>query len=249
MSSAKYTQMQKDYYNDRNIPLSHVVGNTQWHENFPYESLLLCKYGDMRKPVVNGVWGKRALDFGCGPGRMIGRLQGIFKTIDGCDLSPRLLEEAKRQNPASNFYVSNGVDAGEAPDNSYDFIYSTICMQHIAVRSIRLSILKSLANKLNDTGVITVQMGFTKQISKQDSEIHASYMEDKTSTTATNGSCDVMITSEDLPMLKDDFNTYFRNTNFWFFDCSLAWDNLDGATHPKYWATHWIFINAQKKLG
>jgi SAM-dependent methyltransferase len=250
MDYSAYQQMQRTYYESPARTPEQVVGNWAWHEQFPYETFLLFRNGDFRKPVLPDIPSKTALDFGCGPGRMVRRMSRLFKKVDGCDISPRLIDEAKKRFtdlPASEFFLTNGDDLGAAPKNSYDFIYSTIAMQHIAVRSIRMKILAAMAERLCDGGSITLQMGFTKDLYGIPLQNHAHWNEDRISANSTNSGCDVTITPLDLVSVTNDFNTHFKNTTYWFHECSMLWGNLDGTTHPAYWATHWIFINASKK--
>jgi SAM-dependent methyltransferase len=181
---------------------------------------------------------------------MVRRMSRLFKKVDGCDIAARLVEEARRRLvdvPASQFYLTSGDNLGDAPKLAYDFIYSTIAMQHIAVRSIRMNILRAMAERLREGGCVTVQMGFTKQLYGESLQAHAQWNEDRIHAGQTNSGCDVTITPMDLPSVVSDFNTFFKNASYWFYDCTLLWGNLDGATHPAYWATHWIFIHATRQ--
>ncbi|MEJ7676223.1 MAG: class I SAM-dependent methyltransferase [Chitinophagaceae bacterium] len=85
----------------------------------------------------------------------------ILLKVDGADISKRLIEEARKASPDSIFFVTNGDDLGEAPSNTYDFVYSTIALQHIAVRSIRLEILKAMSGVLKTGGKVTLQMAYS----------------------------------------------------------------------------------------
>ena len=46
-----YIQMQKSHYEDSKVGSAAIVGNYHWHEQYPYETFLLYKYGDIRLPV------------------------------------------------------------------------------------------------------------------------------------------------------------------------------------------------------
>ncbi len=246
---SQYQQMQKGYYESDSLTPDQIVGNVPWHETFPYETQLLFKYGDIRKPLVKDMHVKRALDFACGPGRMIKRMSNYFMNVDGCDLSSRLLIEAKNRlgpDTKTNLYLTSGDDLGDVPKGRYDFVYSTIAMQHICVHSIRMKILNEMNERLNKDGVITIQMGFTPNPNNETANM-ASWRDDHVNAQGTNSANDVAITLQDLPSVKEDFNSIFKDTTFWFYDCSLMWNDFDGATHPQYWATHWIFINARKR--
>ena len=133
----KYTEMQKNYYENPLMSAEDIVGNYNFHENFPYETFLLYKYGDIRRPIFDNFNDKYALDICCGEGRMVRRMNKIFKRCDGCDISEKMLDSARVKTRNSLSYLTNGRDCGPACDNFYDFIFSTISMQHICVYDIR----------------------------------------------------------------------------------------------------------------
>jgi SAM-dependent methyltransferase len=163
MSYDPYIKMQKSIYENPGFTSEQIVGNYAWHEEFPYESLLLYINGDIRKPIFDNFGEKVALDFACGPGRMVPRMKKLFSKVDGADISKNLIEEARIAHPTSNFFVTNGDDLGETPRNSYDFVYSTIALQHIAVRSVRLQILKGISAVLKQGGKATLQMAYSNE--------------------------------------------------------------------------------------
>jgi len=77
---------------------------------------------------------KKALDFGCGVGRLTQALAPYFDEICGVDISPSMIELAKKFNryPGSCRYILNEYDHLRiVPDNSIDFIYTNIVFQHI----------------------------------------------------------------------------------------------------------------------
>ena len=91
----QYRSMQKRQYSsvpdDDNAMKNSVVGCFDEHEKYPYEQYLLAKFTD-EHPFKE----MTALDFGCGPGRMICRLAPIFGRVDGVDISPTCIATAER---------------------------------------------------------------------------------------------------------------------------------------------------------
>lgn len=259
--------MQKSFYDNKSMSPEDVVGSYKWHEKFPYESQLLYKRGDIRLPLFENTENKVALDFGCGPGRMVARMAPLFERVDGVDISQRLLDEASKLCPESNFYLSSGVDLGSVKKNEYDFVFSTIAMQHIAVHSFRLKILKEIYDTLKVGGKINIQMAFNidfpftinkgaftfgdykVRFLKKNLQ-NALWKEDKSNAASTNGNCDAGIGYTDIPEVVADFETFFDDVSFWFYDVRLAYHDLDGEKHGtgnNYWPTHWIFISGVKK--
>jgi ubiquinone/menaquinone biosynthesis C-methylase UbiE len=77
---------------------------------------------------------KKALDFGCGAGRLTRALSNYFDEVLGLDIAPsmvRLAEELNRNNAKCKFLVNEHPDLKIIPDSTIDLIYSSITLQHI----------------------------------------------------------------------------------------------------------------------
>ncbi|MGM9559674.1 class I SAM-dependent methyltransferase [Veillonellaceae bacterium WCA-693-APC-5D-A] len=259
-----YIQMQKSHYDNKNIPSADIVGQYQWHENFPYETFLLYEYGDVRYPIFESTEDKKALDFACGPGRMIKRMQKWFKEVDGCDIAERLLEEARCYVPEANLYKTNGNDLGDVPQEHYDYIYCTISMQHIASHNIRMKILEQMECALKPGGKIVLQMAYhpdfpyvweiarhvvdNRELIVRGRLNQAMWMDDDFGAKETNGAHDVGIGKQDIRLVKSDIERYFKNFKYWFANVDDYYENLKGERHGSYWARSWIFIYGEKEM-
>lgn len=157
-----YTTMQKRVYAKKTKNLREAqdlcVGNFIDHERYPYEDYLLKNYSGNFN---------RALDFGCGVGRMMLRMFKHFDFIDGVDISADNLSHAENYLTKNgvpkerfNLFLSDGQSSCSNVGVKYDFVYSTIVIQHIAVHSIRMKILADIFNQLNSDGVASIQFGF-----------------------------------------------------------------------------------------
>ena len=76
----------------------------------------------------------KALDFGCGLGRLSQALGNYFASVDGVDVSASMIEQAKALNKMPEkvqYHLNVKTDLSAFPSDSYDFIYSSICLQHI----------------------------------------------------------------------------------------------------------------------
>src|SRR5215510_5242873 len=76
----------------------------------------------------------RALDFGCGAGRLTQALAARFDRVDGVDISRSMITRARRENRHGDRcrYLHNAVpDLSVYPDATFDFIYSVLTLQHI----------------------------------------------------------------------------------------------------------------------
>lgn len=77
---------------------------------------------------------KKALDFGCGVGRLTQALAIYFEEVYGIDIAPSMIKLAKEYNRYDNkckFYLNTTDDLKIFPKNSFNFIYSNITLQHI----------------------------------------------------------------------------------------------------------------------
>jgi len=81
--------------------------------------------------------GKRALDFGCGVGRVTQALPKYFHAVDGIDIAPSMIELANSYNTHKetvHYYLNTKNTLENFNDNTYDFIYSVEVFQHMQPR-------------------------------------------------------------------------------------------------------------------
>lgn len=223
--SASYTHMQEVTYEvlSWRDAKSECVGSFEEHEAYPYEDLLLKKY--------NGEF-KKALDFGCGMGRMIKRFSSIFEGVDGIDISENNLKLAREycqsMKTKPNLYKTDGMYFNNINDETYDFIYSTIAMEHIAPYSVRLKILEEMYRTLKKSGSISIQMCYIDDIKNHYKYIEnaakkkpetgiAEWREDATWAARTNSHYDVKLDKKSLNLVEEDLtNIGFKDIDFHF---------------------------------
>ena len=226
----KYTQMQLNLYNGlasewSEVNRDPVVGSFDGHNDWNDYENLFSRLGNQSKLI--------GLDFACGPGRNIVKYNGRFKRLDGVDISPVNIEKA--QSYTSNrgietiLYNSSGTDINVVPSNSYDFVMSTIALQHICVYDIRYSIMKDIHRVLKDGGVFTAQMGFGSP-----SPLTVGYYENYYDAESSNRACDVCIETTDQ-LEKDLIEIGF--TDFRYIIGPVG----PGDIHP-----NWIYFNCIK---
>ena len=76
----------------------------------------------------------RALDFGCGPGRLSQALARYFDHVDGVDISPSMIELAKTSNAQGDrvqYHVNDRDDLQVFKSESFDLVYSSLTLQHV----------------------------------------------------------------------------------------------------------------------
>ncbi len=77
---------------------------------------------------------RRALDFGCGVGRLTQALARDFARVDGVDIAPSMIARAREYNRRGDrcqFHVNGSGDLRLFDDDTFDLIYSNITLQHI----------------------------------------------------------------------------------------------------------------------
>ena len=77
---------------------------------------------------------QRALDFGCGVGRLTQALATRFAEVVGIDISSTMIDAARshdRHGSRVRYVVNTVADLGILTDDTFDFIYSSLTLQHI----------------------------------------------------------------------------------------------------------------------
>lgn len=237
-----YAQMAKKFMNKPFRSPLDIVGNYEWHEQFPYEKHLFTEEQQSNRK-------NKVIDFGCGPGRMVARARKLFDEVDGVDISEYAIDYAREHFPGSKFYVSSGIDVGDVPENTYDIVFSTIAMQHIPCRTIRKNLWRGMFNILKPGGNVSVQVAYhpTRQagVWSPDTE-HASYESDFWNAKATNGHADMVINQQTLPLLLEDLSEIFRFVDYELVNVDKLYNNLNGRYHAPYWAESWLFCRGIK---
>jgi SAM-dependent methyltransferase len=76
----------------------------------------------------------RALDFGCGVGRLSQALGDHFSQVVGVDIAPNMVQQARRLNRHGdrvNYLVNSAADLAQLETGSFDFAYSSMVLQHM----------------------------------------------------------------------------------------------------------------------
>ncbi|MBN2492793.1 MAG: class I SAM-dependent methyltransferase, partial [Planctomycetes bacterium] len=80
--------------------------------------------------------GRRLLEIGCGPGRLLARLAPRFRHVVGVDLAPTMLRHVRetcRGVGHAGFVHSKGYDLGFFRDRSFDFIIMVAVAIHVPI--------------------------------------------------------------------------------------------------------------------
>lgn len=104
---------------------------------------------------------KRALDFGCGVGRLTRPLAGHFDEVYGMDISPRMIELARwfNQRIDNCRFVINGQDSFRMfPTDHFDLIYTINVLQHMPGRAHIESYIANFIRTVKPRGLLVFQL-------------------------------------------------------------------------------------------
>ncbi|MGF1475817.1 MAG: class I SAM-dependent methyltransferase [Geminicoccaceae bacterium] len=115
-----------------------------------------------RKHLAADIGLGRVLDFGCGVGRTLIPFCAVAQHVVGADISPSMLEEAKRNcdiRSVQNASLVLADDAFLAADDAFDLVHSSIVFQHVPMpRGIK--IFRALMGKLVPGGIGVMEMAY-----------------------------------------------------------------------------------------
>jgi ubiquinone/menaquinone biosynthesis C-methylase UbiE len=98
----------------------------------------------------------RALEIGCGPGRLVKPLSRHFGEIHGVDVSDEMIRLARQRLadiPHAHFHTTDGASLPQFADASFDFIYSYAVFQHIPSRDVVFEYMREIRRLLKPGGV------------------------------------------------------------------------------------------------
>ena len=98
------------------------MGVTDWSHNSWYHRLLLSQ-------VPEGA--QRVLDVGCGAGALARKLAESVPQVDGVDLSPVMIEAARRDAPPNVTFSVGDALTFDPPPGSYDAVLSSAVLHHL----------------------------------------------------------------------------------------------------------------------
>jgi SAM-dependent methyltransferase len=104
---------------------------------------------------------RRALEVGCGPGRLMRPMSRHFGEIHGVDISDEMLKRARevlRDIPYAQVHLTPESDLRMFANDWFDFVYSYAVFQHIPSREIILNYLDEMARVLKPAGILCCQL-------------------------------------------------------------------------------------------
>ncbi len=104
---------------------------------------------------------RRALEIGCGPGRLMRPMSRNFGELHGVDVSDEMIRLAQERFGASrsiHLRVTNGADLAPLASDYFDFVYSYAVFQHIPTRGVVLAYFDEIRRVLKEGGLARLQL-------------------------------------------------------------------------------------------
>ena len=114
-----------------------------------------------RLPAGVPVGERRALEIGCGPGRLMRPMSRHFGEIHGIDVSDEMIAHARRKLagiPHAHAHHAGGSDLAMFADEYFDFVYSYAVFQHIPSAKVVFSYLRETVRVLRPGGIARLQI-------------------------------------------------------------------------------------------
>jgi ubiquinone/menaquinone biosynthesis C-methylase UbiE len=114
-----------------------------------------------RLPSENPASSRRALEIGCGPGRLMRPMSRHFGEIHGIDVSDEMVAQARqklRDIPWAHAHHAGGSDLAAFPSDHFDFVYSYAVFQHIPSAEVVFSYLRETIRVLKPGGFARLQI-------------------------------------------------------------------------------------------
>lgn len=103
----------------------------------------------------------RALDFGCGVGRLTRALRKHFHECQGVDISDSMIAKARELNAAfgnCRFNVNDAEDLRMFPDAHFDLIVTWLVLQHVPDQTVIKSYIAEFSRLLRPGGLLAFQL-------------------------------------------------------------------------------------------
>lgn len=123
----------------------------------PEIAQVLQRAGDLGYPQRRD----RALDFGCGYGRLTRAISNHFSSTVGVDISDEMISAAGRLNdayPSIEFVTNDAEDLARFSSGEFDFIYSFIVLQHIPTSDLIKGYIREFVRIMQVGGLLVFQL-------------------------------------------------------------------------------------------
>ena len=104
---------------------------------------------------------ERALDFGCGVGRIARALSSRFGSVCGIDISERMVELARELNADHancSFFVNDSADLRQFDAGSFDLVFENLALQHLPSKALVWRYVSEFLRVVRPDGLVVFQL-------------------------------------------------------------------------------------------
>jgi ubiquinone/menaquinone biosynthesis C-methylase UbiE len=115
---------------------------------------------ELKRAAAEKRTGWKALEIGCGPGRLILPMSRHFAEIHGVDVSDEMIARAKeklKDVPNAHVHATDGASLRLFENESFDFVYSYAVFQHIPSREVVFEYMSEINRVLKPGGLARLQ--------------------------------------------------------------------------------------------
>ena len=177
------------------------------------------------------VRGARTLDYGCGGGRMTGMLESLGLDVTGVDISPHMVEQAKRTRPDARYEViKSGVIP--APTGHFDLVFSCLVLFEVSSLDDMAGIFAEIRRVLKPGGAFIAVTGSEEMYRRRWLSLDVDYPQNKSLT--SGGLAKIKLKNIDLE-LQDyfwtdaDYRDAMRRAGLTLCECRHPTGNADDA--------------------
>lgn len=116
---------------------------------------------ELRRLPAGNPRARRALEIGCGPGRLIKPMSRYFGEIHGVDVSDEMIARARHnlcEVPHAHVHATSGAGLPQFADDSFDLVYSYAVFQHIPSHEVVMQYLRDARRVLRPEGILRCQI-------------------------------------------------------------------------------------------
>ena len=178
---ARWERLARDPYyavlNDDGYRQDRVANDARARFDLSGEQDVAETLGEIRTLIDRDFRPSRALDFGCGVGRLTLPLARECDHVTGVDISRTMIEEARRNRAARGLenvtlFTSDEYFSGKSTaESTLDFIHSYIVFQHIPPR-IGLALADALVQRLVSGGIGALHFTYARTASRTRRIVH-----------------------------------------------------------------------------
>jgi len=139
------------------------VTRAQAYARLDFPGTYYLAFRDLPDIIAANVTGRRGLDFGCGAGRSAAFLRRLGFEVTGVDISPSMIELARKADPSGRYQLIEDGDFGGLPAGDFDLILAAFAFDNIPDVSGRVRLLSGLRELLRPGGRIIV-LGSTAEL-------------------------------------------------------------------------------------